>query len=214
MTNKKVKRVSSKILDTKKEKAESSSQKSSLGLVVDRFTNAKSYRQTSSQDEIWERSYKNWRGELDASIYPWRSKLFIPWSFTVVETIIPRVFARDPKWRAIPRNPEDIPSVQMEQSGINSAGPVRFSDPTASSKVISDLLSYQWDRMGMRLKMYDYIKDSLMYSKGIAKVTWSYKRKTKKRVLVIPCKSAKLGRYNGNSLMLKAQNSDERTKNE
>lgn len=31
----------------------------------------------------------------------------------------------------------------------------------------------------MRIKMYDFIKDSLMYSKGFAKVTWNFKTKTK-----------------------------------
>lgn len=131
--------------------------KSALELVNDRFSRARNYRVTS-QDEIWKRSYNNWRGILDQSLYPWRSKLFIPWSFTVVETIIPRVFARDPKWRALPGNP-DVP---IETVRANQ-----------------DLLSYQWNRMGMRLKMYDYIKDSLMYSKGWAKVTWNFQKKTK-----------------------------------
>lgn len=141
---------------TKPNKKENTA-KPALSLVTDRFARARDYRITS-QDEIWKRSYKNWRGELDSSIYPWRSKLFIPWSFTVVETIIPRVFARDPKWRAISRNPD--------------------FDPDAPA-VVSDLLTYQWRRMGMRIKMYDYIKDSLMYAKGFAKVTWNFKTKTK-----------------------------------
>lgn len=125
--------------------------------VTDRFERARSHR-VSSQDDIWKRSYNNWRGTLDTSLYPWRSKLFIPWSFTVVETIIPKVFARDPKWRAISRSPN--------------------FDPEAS-RVVQDLLTYQWGHIGMRTKMYDFIKDSLMYSKGFAKVTWNFQTKTK-----------------------------------
>jgi len=132
-------------------------QKQTLELVNDRFERARSYR-VVSQDPIWERSYKNWKGQLDKSQYPWRSKLFVPWSFTVVETIIPKVFARDPKWRAISRSPDF---------------------PTDGPRVVQDLLSYQWGRMGMRMKMYDYIKDSLMYSKSFAKVSWNFKTKTK-----------------------------------
>lgn len=127
-------------------------------LVNDRFKLAKSFRETD-QEQIWRRSYNNWRGVMDPGIYPWRSKLFIPWSFTVVETIIPKVFARDPKWRAVSRSP-DFPE----------DGPA----------VVQDLLNYQWNRIGMRGKMYDYIKDSLMYSKSFAKVTWNYKTKTTK----------------------------------
>lgn len=130
---------------------------SPLALVTDRFARARDYRITT-QDEIWRRSYQNWRGELDTSIYPWRSKLFIPWSFTVIETIIPRVFARDPKWRAVSQNPDFEPE---------------------APQVVSDLLTYQWKQMGMRIKMYDYIKDSLMYSKGFAKVSWNFQTKTK-----------------------------------
>lgn len=126
-------------------------------LVSDRFTRARDYRVTT-QDSIWKRSYNNWRGVLDTSMYPWRSKLFIPWSFTVVETIIPKVFAREPKWRAVARN---------------------IDFPPDGPQVVNDLLTFQWQRMGMRTKMYDYIKDSLMYSKGYAKVSWNFKTKTK-----------------------------------
>lgn len=139
-------------MDTKsKTKASDDAQK----LVNDRFDRARNFRVTT-QDSIWKRSYNNWRGVLDTSIYPWRSKLFVPWSFTVVETIIPKVFAREPKWRSVARTPDFPPD-----------GP----------RVVNDLLAYQWNRMGMRLKMYDYIKDSLMYSKGYAKVTWNFQTK-------------------------------------
>lgn len=130
--------------------------KKTLSLVNDRFTRARDFRLTT-QDPVWKRSYNNWRGILDTSVYPWRSKLFIPWSFTVVETIIPKVFARDPKWRAIAQSPDF---------------------PEDGPRVVNDLLTYQWKHMGMRLKMYDYIKDSLMYSKGYAKIGWKFKTKT------------------------------------
>ena len=140
-----------------KPKKENSAAQPALSLVTDRYNRARDYRITT-QDEVWKRSYRNWRGELDATIYPWRSKLFIPWSFTVIETIIPRIFARDPKWRAISRNPDFDPD---------------------SPQVVSDLLTYQWRQMGMRIKMYDYIKDSLMYAKGFAKVSWNFQTKTK-----------------------------------
>lgn len=129
--------------------------KDTLALVNDRFSRARNYRITS-QEDVWKRSYNNWRGILDTTLYPWRSKLHVPWSFTVVETIIPKVFARDPKWRAIPESP-DFP-----EDGV---------------QVCNDLLSYQWNRLGMRIKMYDYIKDSLMFSKAYAKTGWKLKMK-------------------------------------
>lgn len=141
-----------------KSKEKTSDRDQTLALVNDRFERARSYRITT-QDEIWKRSYNNWKGILDKSQYPWRSKLFVPWSFTVVEAIIPKVFARDPKWRAIARNPDF---------------------PEDAPRVVGDLLTYQWSHMGMRTKMYDYIKDSLMFSKAFAKVTWNFKTKTNK----------------------------------
>lgn len=159
------------IFDSKKPKQ--SGDKETLALVNDRFVRARSYR-TTSQDEIWKRSYNNWRGVLDTTLYPWRSKLFIPWSFTVVETIIPKVFARDPKWRAISRNPQAASPTEAVEVGN---GIVQSTASGAS--VVNSLLAYQWNHMGMRLKMYDYIKDSLMYSKGIAKVSWNFQTKTK-----------------------------------
>lgn len=142
-----------------------------LNLINGRYTKARNYR-TGEQDPIWTRSYNNWQGKLDASKFPWRSKLFIPWSFTVVESIIPKVFARDPKWRAISRSPE--PDMEAEQTEPVQQGSVTISTPDQAS-VVQNLLSYQWNRIGMRLKMHDYIKDSLMYSKGFAKVTWDFK---------------------------------------
>lgn len=142
---------------TKTEKTTLKAQDSAQQLVTDRFARARDFR-ISTQEDIWKRSYNNWRGVLDQSIYPWRSKLFVPWSFTVVETIIPKIFAREPKWRAISSSPD--------------------FDPDAPG-VVQDLLAYQWNKAGMRLKMYDYIKDSLMYSKGYAKVSWNFKTKTK-----------------------------------
>lgn len=139
-----------------KQKKLGSKDKKAQQLVTDRFSRARSFR-TTTQDPIWKRSYNNWRGILDTTLYPWRSKLFIPWSFTVVETIIPKVFAREPKWRAISRNPD-----------FAKDGP----------RTVGDLLTYQWIHAGMRLKMYDYIKDSLMYAKGYVKVTWKFQTKT------------------------------------
>lgn len=140
-------------------------------LVTNRYKLAKNFRETD-QEQIWKRSYNNWRGVLDKSIYPWRSKLFIPWSFTVVETIIPKVFARDPKWRAISRDPAPIPNqAPTQENGY------LLSTPDQAT-VTQNLLTYQWSRLGMRLKMYDFIKDSLMYSKGYVKIGWDFKTRT------------------------------------
>lgn len=167
----------SKVSIKSKVKVEPDTSEASKKLVNDRFKRAKNFRETD-QEDIWKRSYNNWRGVLDQSLYPWRSKLFIPWSFTVVETIIPKVFARDPKWRAISRNPNPVPmNTPVEE------GQYRLSTPDQAS-VVGNLLTYQWNRIGMRLKMYDYIKDSLMYSKGYAKVTWNFK--TKKKTEMVP----------------------------
>lgn len=157
---------------TSKGKTTEKASTQALQLVNDRFTRARSYR-TTTQDEVWKRSYNNWRGILDQSLYPWRSKLFIPWSFTVIETIIPKIFAREPKWRAVSRDPvSTIPTEPVAVGGFLRSTPDQAS-------VINNLLTYQWQRAGMRLKMYDYIKDSLMFSKGYVKVGWKFQRKTK-----------------------------------
>ena len=158
--------------DTSNPEVEADKLKQAQSLVENRYKRAKSFRE-GDVEELWKRSYNNWRGVLDQNLYPWRSKLFIPWSFTVVETIIPKVFARDPKWRAISRDPTP-PQPGEEQEPVPGYD---ISTPDQAS-VVQNLLSYQWNRMGMRLKMYDFIKDSLMYSKGYAKVTWDFKTKT------------------------------------
>lgn len=151
--------------------------KDTINLVNDRFTRARNYR-VNTQDEIWKRSYNNWRGVLDTSQYPWRSKLFVPWTFTVIETIIPKIFAREPKWRAVSQQPPEINPETGEM--------------VDNSSVVQDLLTYQWNRLGMRLKMHDYIKDSLLYSKAYAKVSWNFKTKIKTEMQPVVGKDDKI----------------------
>jgi hypothetical protein len=170
----KIAKKTPKALAAKPATTDPNADRDTITLVKGRYQKARNYR-TAEIDPVWQRSYNNWQGKLDASKFPWRSKLFIPWSFTVVESIIPKVFARDPKWRAISRSPDD--SMMQDAQEPQTQGRMQISTPDQAT-VVQNLLSYQWSRAGMRLKMHDYIKDALMYSKGMAKVSWNFKTKT------------------------------------
>ncbi len=60
----------------------------------------------------WEKYYKLYRSYVKKVKGDWRSKMFIPISFWIVETIAPRLVAQLPKFLVNPIGPEDVGSAQ------------------------------------------------------------------------------------------------------
>ena len=64
----------------------------------------------------WERYYKLYRSYVAKTVGDWRSKMFIPICFWIVETIAPRLVAQLPKFLCSPLNEEDVvPARAMEK---------------------------------------------------------------------------------------------------
>jgi hypothetical protein len=116
--------------------------------VVDKVTHATSWRQPLK--EKWDRFYKAYRSYLDERSYPWQSNLFIPYAFSTIETIAPRMVANNPQIDVMPREPND------EQY----------------AKIMGQLVDYQWEEMDAQSVLNDAVKECLIYGTAILKVYW------------------------------------------
>ena len=123
-------------------------------LVMDRFYIARDYRK-SNYDDAWLRYQKQYRSKLaNEKEYDFQARLFIPYSFSSVETVIPRImeaiFSTDPIVAVKPYSQDDI----------------------ENSKLIEKLLNYQINRMDFINSFLTLIKTCLIYGTCIAKVDW------------------------------------------
>ena len=123
--------------------------------ILEKYYKAKDYRQQFEDD--WIEYYKLYRSFLEENEYPWRANLFIPKTFSLIETIVPRIveaiFGNRPIVKVLPRMGDDI----------NKA------------KTLNYLLEYQLDTMKLYLKIQDLIRDVLIYGTGICKIYWQKK---------------------------------------
>jgi len=119
-----------------------------LAQVKDDFNSAKQFR--AGKESKWTEFYKLYRAYLDESRYPWRSNLFIPYSFWTIETIVPRLVARKPKLLVLPREEKD------EQQ----------------ADIIEELIDYEWKEIGMDQIIEDMAREGLKYGTSFVKVGW------------------------------------------
>jgi hypothetical protein len=127
--------------------------------IVNRFKRAESWRQP--REEKWKRWYQNYRSYVTEPKAD-RSNLFIPWSFSVIETLMPRIiealFATRPYLEAIPQEEKD----------------------EATAKAMTQLLDYQCEKIDIVDKFTRHVKEALMYGTAWVKVPWRYETQAKK----------------------------------
>lgn len=116
------------------------------------FRDAESTRK--ELEERWLRYYKmyrSWGGKRAPN--DWKSRVWIPVSFYVIETIVPRLVAQLPKMTVMPVGPEDrLGAEQMEF-----------------------LLDYVTDQTDLYLELVKTFKDALIYGTGIVKTLYDEK---------------------------------------
>lgn len=84
-----------------------------LGTLMQQFTAADTRRQ--DYYDRWQRQYKLYRSYIELDKTDWRSKVFMPYSFSIIETIVPRLLSEMPKFVVLPMGPEDVdPARAME----------------------------------------------------------------------------------------------------
>src|SRR5688500_1494416 len=100
----------------------------------------------------WRRFYKLSRGYTIRRKGDWRSKVFIPIAFYVIEAVLPRLMAQLPSFLVEPVGPED----------------------EEGAKVMEQMLRWAARRSRLEKALIDIYRSALRYGTGIAKVR--YKR--------------------------------------
>lgn len=115
----------------------------------------KSFRKNNFDARFIE-SYRLWKSYRNNRLYEWQSNVFLPYAFSLIETVLPReveyLWRGDSLVKAFPREPNDI-----EYEGV-----------------VNDLIQYQTDTQikNLFLEFVEHLKQTLIYGTAIGMLTW------------------------------------------
>lgn len=136
-------------------KPKSVTNKELANTIVSRYTTARNWREPLKQK--WDDFYDLYRGVLDSTTKSiWQANIFVPYAFSTIETIVPRLVAGRPQIDVMPREEGD----------------------TDYARVQSYLVDYQWDQCDMDKLLPDIVRQMLIYGTSVVKVYWDKKVET------------------------------------
>jgi len=129
-------------------------------IILDRYeSRRRNVDRRRDKWDNWYASYRSWMKTDPDS--PFRSQLFVPMTFSHIESHLPRIASARPKLEVWGREPGDALRAAAQRALINS----------------------HWDRVRMDLKLVDYTKAAFIYGIAFWKVGWRRsKRMRLKRV--------------------------------
>lgn len=122
--------------------------KDALRLVNERYSVTKKY--TQSYFQRFQRFYKLYRSYLDRSRLPWRSNLFIPRVYEIVEVIAPRIVMAQRTYTVNPVEGNDV----------------------ENARAYADLLKFQFYQDRNEEMLEELVKETLIYGTGVVKTCW------------------------------------------
>ncbi len=137
--------------------------KETLNLWLSRFKRWEGFVNKGYRDK-WDRFYKAYRCHVEDRNDN-LSNLFLPFIFSMVETIEPRLveafFGTKPWTGVLPQGPEDI----------------------VGAKAQEDLIQFQLEeRMGFLSRAAEWLKGCLIYGTGIGMVTWKLEQRVRQKL--------------------------------
>lgn len=127
-------------------------QKELVQWVNHRFIESKNAK--AQHQERWDKFYKMYRSYVKKrAAGDWRSRVWMPIAFYIIESITPRLVAQLPKFTVQPVGPEDAVGAQE----------------------LEDLLAWAADKSDLYLELVKALKSSLMYGTGILKTLYDEK---------------------------------------
>jgi len=117
-------------------------------LVQKRFRTSQKYVQNYFVN--FQEYYRLYRSVLESGRFPWRSNLFIPKTFEIVETVAPRVAQAQRTFKTLPVEGMDV----------------------ENAEAFTDLLKFQFSKTNMEDVIEELVKESLIYGTAVAKITW------------------------------------------
>lgn len=127
-------------------------QKKVVDWVQARYRDAKAAKQ--GHQTRWDKFYKMYRSYVKKRAPgDWRSRIWIPIAFFVIETVTPRLVAQLPSFTVEPVGPEDSEAADLMET----------------------LLIWASDQSGLYLELVSALKSALMYGTGILKTGYEEK---------------------------------------
>jgi hypothetical protein len=123
-----------------------------VGRVVELFEGAKTWRKT--HEDRWKKYYKLYRSYRDSTAYPFKSNVFVPYIFSIVESVVPKMLGTI-------FNTRPIIAVQPRKgASIDLA------------TVMERLLEYQLDDENLEFftKILEFFKECAIYGTSFMKV--------------------------------------------
>jgi hypothetical protein len=108
----------------------------------------------------FDRYYKLFRSYIPDGRWPWRSKIFVPYAFSTVITVLSKMVANDPTIEFAPRPKDEDPDQKVVEK----------------AKLLSKLFSYQWSNAKGFAKLVDWVLITLIFGKGVVKIYWRYEK--------------------------------------
>ena len=120
--------------------------------VSELYLNVKSWRQ--DQEDRWKSYYKLYRSYRDGSTQPFKSNIFVPYIFSIVESVVPKMLGTM-------FNTRPIISVQPRQGGSEEI-----------ARLLERLLEYQLDEEQLEFfsKILEFFKECAIYGTSFMKV--------------------------------------------
>jgi hypothetical protein len=118
-----------------------------VGLVVSRYSQARDERK--AYENKWDDLYQMYRFK-PKSIVKGRANLYIPYAFSNVETVFPRMIAKTPRVNVAPVGPQDL----------------------QGSLIMKSLIEYTWEKYNLDEVVRRLAKSTLIYGTGVVKVVW------------------------------------------
>lgn len=109
------------------------------------------------QNPLWvnfQQYYKLYRSVIDPTqqAYQGRSNLFVPYVYSTVETVLPRLVSAKPRVVVTGRGLQDLDT----------------------AKNMEKLINYEWDQMNGKDMVKDWVKQALLYGTGVVKIVWAF----------------------------------------
>jgi hypothetical protein len=120
--------------------------------VTESYLDIKRWRE--DQEDRWKSYYKLYRNYRDETAYPFKSNIFVPYIFSIVESVVPKMLGTI-------FNTRPIISVQPRQGGSEDL-----------AKVLERLLEYQLDEEQLEFfsKILEFFKECAIYGTSFMKV--------------------------------------------
>lgn len=91
----------------------------------------------------------------------------------IVNKILPKIISRNPKW-LVSNKPDSIVSIINDKWLSDEQKQEKIKQNKEYAKVVSQLLTFIFDKYGLSEQVRMWAKDMIIYGKGIAKATFKY----------------------------------------